>query len=199
MSTQLIFDSDTYFQETVDEAFKERRLETRPQVKSYIVDVLKHYLCAENLYDVEEGTGKRTRKTMAEMYLRANQLGGRVRTEQLKQVGDTSLYISGFFSDSFQRKIIDVDYYVDMGKMAFGSLAHDVNEDTFAKLFRELSEQFLNLVDVLAVISQKAKMTNEENILRMMDVYSKTGSNLLGETLAEKGYFNSSSHKRTKQ
>ncbi len=199
MSTQLIIDSDAYFQTVVDEAFKERRLETRPQIKTYIVEVLKHYLCVENLYDVEDTTGRKTRKTMAEMYLSANQLGGRVRTEKLKKVGDTSLYISGFFSDSFQRKIIDVDYYVDMGKMAFGSLAHDVNEDTFAKLFKDLSEQFLNLVDVLAVISQKAKMTDEENILRMMDVYSRTGSNLLGETLAEKGYFNASTKKQSKQ
>ncbi len=199
MSTQLIIDSDAYFQSVVDEAFKERRLETRPQIKTYIVEVLKHYLSVENLYDVEDTTGRKTRKTMAEMYLSANQLGGRVRTEKLKKVGDTSLYISGFFSDSFQRKIIDVDYYVDMGKMAFGSLAHDVNEDTFAKLFKDLSEQFLNLVDVLAVISQKAKMTDEENILRMMDVYSRTGSNLLGETLAEKGYFNASTKKQTKQ
>lgn len=199
MSSQLIFDSDAYFQTIVNDAFEERRIETRPHVKSYVVDILKHYLIVENLFDEEDTAGKKTRKTMAEMYLSANQLGGRVRTEKLKKVGDTSLYISGFFSDSFQRKIIDVDYYVDMGKMAFGSLAQDVGEDTFAKLFHELSEQFLNLVDVLALISQKAKITDEENVLRMMDVYAKTGSSLLGETLAERGYFNSSTRKRTKQ
>lgn len=199
MSTQLIFDSNAYFQAIVNEAFEDRRIDTRPQIKTYIVDVLKHYLCVENLYDEEDLSGRKTRKTMAEMYLSANQLGGRGRTEKLKKVGDTSLYISGFFSDSFQRKIIDVDYYVDMGRMAFGSLAQDVGEDTFAKLFRELSEQFLNLVDVLALISQKAKITDEENILRMMELYAKTGSNLLGETLAEKGYFNSSTAKKTKQ
>lgn len=136
---------------------------------------------------------------MAEMYLSANQLSRRERAENLKKVGDSSLYISGFFSDSFQRKIIDVDYYVDMGKMAFESLAKDIEEDTFSKLFNDLSQQFLNLVDVLAVISQKAKMTDAENVLRMMDVYSKTGSHRIGETLAEKGYFNSSTRKQTKQ
>ncbi len=199
MSSQLIFDSDAYFQTVVCDAFKERRIEMHPHIQTYVVDVLKHYLIVENLFDEEDTAGKKTRKTMAEMYMSANQLGGRIRAEKLKKVGDTSLYISGFFSDSFQRKIIDVDYYVDMGKMAFGSLAQDVGEDTFAKLFHDLSEQFLNLVDVLALISQKAKMTDEENILRMMDVYSKTGSNLLGETLAEKGYFSSSSQKKTKQ
>lgn len=199
MSTELILDTHGFFQTVVDEAFQERRIEPRPQIKTYIVDVLKHYLVVENLYDHEDPSGKKTRKTMAEMYLSANQLSRRERAENLKKVGDSSLYISGFFSDSFQRKIIDVDYYVDMGKMAFESLAKDIEEDTFSKLFNDLSQQFLNLVDVLAVISQKAKMTDAENVLRMMDVYSKTGSHRIGETLAEKGYFNSSTRKQTKQ
>ena len=199
MSTQLILDSDQYFQNMVNEAFNERRFDTTPYVKTYIVDVLKHYLLVENLYDVEDTSGKKTRKTMAEMYLSANQLSRRDRAEKLKKVGDSSLYISGFFSDSFQRKIIDVDYYVDMGKMAFDSLAKDVSEDTFSKLFSELSLHFIHLVDVLALISQKAKMTDEENILRMMELYAKTGSSLIGETLAEKGYFNKTNKKQTKQ
>ncbi len=199
MATQLILDSNKYFYATVEEAFKERRLEGSAHIKTYVVDVLKHYLNIENLYDQEDSSGKKTRKTMAEMYLGANQLAGKKRTETLKKLGDSSLYISGFFSDSFQRKIIDVDYYVDMGRMAFDTLAQDVDEDTFAKLFKDLSEQFLNLVDVLALISQRAKIMDEENVLRLMDVYSKTGSSLIAETLAEKGYFNSSNKKQTKQ
>lgn len=199
MSTQLILDSNQYFQTVVEDAFNERRLDSSPYVKTYIVDVLKHYLVVENLYDQKDQSGKKTRQTIAEMYLGAKQLSRRERTEQLKKLGDSSLYISGFFSDSFQRKIIDVDYYVDMGRMAFDSLSSDVDEDTFSKLFKDLSLHFLNLVDVLALISQKAKIMDEENVLRMMDVYSKTGSSLLGETLAEKGFFNSSKGKQTKQ
>jgi hypothetical protein len=31
------------------------------------------------------------------------------RLRQLRDVGDTSLYVSGFFSDSLQRKLVDVD------------------------------------------------------------------------------------------
>ena len=199
MSTQLILNSNEYFYTLVDDAFKERKIQTYPQVKTYIVDVLKHYLLVENLYDQEDYSGKKTRKTMAEMFLSANQGGRKERVEKLKKLGDCSLYISGFFSDSFQRKIIDVDYYVDMGKMAFDSLSQDVEEDTFSKLFKDLSLHFVKFVDVLSLISQKAKITNEENILRMMDVYAKTGSTLMGETLAEKGVFNCDTAKQTKQ
>ena len=45
------------------------------------------------------------------------------RVRQLKDVGDTSLYVSGFFADSLQRKLVDVDYYIQMGGAAYGELA----------------------------------------------------------------------------
>lgn len=199
MAANLIFDSNQYFVKVVDEAFEERKLRTYPQVKTYLVDVLKYYLLVENLYDQEDPSGKKTRKTLAEMFLTANQSGARQRFENLKRLGDSSLYISGFFSDSFQRKIIDVDYYVDIGKMAFDSLSNDVEEDLFAKLYKEISQQFLGLVDVLSLISQKAKITDEENILRMMDVYAKTGSTLIEKTLVEKGVFNKPNKGQLKQ
>lgn len=199
MSTQLILDSNEYFQTVVEEAFKERKFQTYPHVKTYVVDVLKHHLFVENLFDEQDTSGRKTQKTMAELYLQANQESRKQRVEKLKILGDRSLYISGFFSDSFQRKIIDIDYYVDMGKLAFESLSNDVDEDTFSRLFRDLSVHFINLVDVLAVISQKAKMMDDENVLRMMDVYAKTGSSLAGENLVEKGVFTRPGKKQTPQ
>lgn len=190
MAAKLIFDSDKYFLNTVEEAFKERKIQTYPQVKIYVVDILKHYLFVENLYNEQDQSGKKTRKTLAEMLLTANNSGAKERSLLLKNLGDSSLYISGFFSDSFQRKIIDVDYYVDIGRLAYDSLSRNVEEDTFSRLYREISQQFLGLVDVLSLISKRAKITDEENILRMMDVYAKTGSSLIEETLAEKGVLN---------
>jgi hypothetical protein len=199
MSSRLILDSNQYFKNIVDMAFEERRIKTYPHVRSYMVDLLKYYLFVENLYDEQDSSGKKTRKTMAELLLIAGQSGSRERFEKLKRLGDSSLYISGFFSDSFQRKIIDVDYYVDMGKMAFESLSNDVVEDTFSSLYKEIATQFLSLVDVLSLISQKAKIADEENILRMMDVYSKTGSSLIEENLLEKGIFNKANKTQIKQ
>ena len=199
MATTIILDSNEFFFEMVDEAFQERNLDTYPHVKTYVVDVLKHYLVTENLYDEEDSSGKKTRKTLAELLLTAANSHSRQKIEQLKKLGDSSLYISGFFPDSFQRKIIDVDYYVDMGRMAYGSLSQSVNEDTFSKLYKEISVKFLDLVDALCLISKKTNIMDEENILRLMDLYSKTGSSLIEETLVEKGIFNKPSKKQLKQ
>src|SRR6056297_1710908 len=110
MSTQLILDSNDFFNTLVEEAFAERKVTTYPQIQTYVVDVLKHHLFIENLYDDEDASGKKTRKTLAELFLQAGQESKEQRLGKLKTLGDRSLYISGFFSDSFQRKIIDVDY-----------------------------------------------------------------------------------------
>ncbi|MCB0378493.1 MAG: hypothetical protein KDD33_08380 [Bdellovibrionales bacterium] len=195
----IILDSKDYFFEVVDQAFAERKVDTYPFVKSYVVEILKHYLVTENLYDSEDDQGRKTRKTLAELYLESSDQQPSIKVEMLKRLGDSSLYISGFFSDSLQRKLIDVDYYVDMGKLAYESLAHSVNEDTISKLYREISIKFLILVDALSLISKRAKIMDEENVLRMMDLYAKTGSPLLQETLVEKGVFSPEIKKQSKQ
>ena len=129
MATNLILDSRQYFELLVEEAFSNRRVDTYPHVRAYVVDILKHYLVVENLYDEQDSAGRKTRKTLAEMLLSAGQLSPKERFERLKRLADSSLYISGFFPDSFQRKIIDVDYYVDMGRLAYDQLAQNVDED----------------------------------------------------------------------
>lgn len=199
MAATIILDSKEFFFNMVEEAFEERKVDTYPQVKSYIVDVLKHYLVTENLYDEEDSSGKKTRKMLSELLLTAASSQAQQKIGHLKKLGDSSLYISGFFPDSFQRKIIDVDYYVDMGKIAYDSLSSTVNEDTFSKLYKEISVKFLDLVDALSLMSRKAKILDEDNLLRLMDLYAKTGSSLAEEALVEKGVFNLSQKKQLKQ
>ena len=185
----LALDSNQFFKDVVEEAFTRCKLKTGLYVRIYLTDILKHYLFIGNLYNRKDSSGLKTHDTLAETLLRVNKMGPKERFERLKGLADSSLYISGFFSDSFQRKIIDIDYYIDIGKLAYQTLAQDVEEDTFAKLYKEISNQFINLVDVLSFISQKAEMTDRENLLRTMDVYAKTHSPLREEVLVEKGVF----------
>jgi hypothetical protein len=121
------------------------------------------------------------------MFLKAQTSGGNAKIELLKKLGDVSLYVSGFFGDSFQRKIIDIDYYVDMGEAAYGTLAQEIRQDTSRRVYAEFSRKFLEFVDVLTFISQKTFVQNDESILRLYEKFLKTGSELARETLEEKG------------
>lgn len=194
----LITSPSNFFLEVVEEAFAERQVSTYPQVKTYMVDLLTYFILTDNLWDSIDQSGRRTREMLSESLLRATGAEPRVKIEKLKKLGDHSLYVSGFFSDSLQRKIIDVDYYVDMGRTAFDALSSSVDEDTHSQLYREIAQKFVELVDVLTLISQKAMIADEENLLRLMDVYSRTGSPLLAETLVEKGFFNLPTKKQMK-
>ncbi|MBY0314144.1 MAG: hypothetical protein K2Q26_01405 [Bdellovibrionales bacterium] len=188
-TVSLCVDVKQFFRQSLNEALIECHVETYPVVESYLVDILEYYSITERLYDAENDSGRKTRDTLAEMLLKANSSSPRARIELLKKLGDSSLYISGFFGDSLQRKVVDVDYYIDMGSTAYSSLSHGIYEDTFAKLYKEIAFRFNQFVDVFAVMSRRTMTTDGDNIFRMMDIYAKTGSQRTQETLIQKGVF----------
>lgn len=187
-SLALICDTKEYFRQSLDAALSERKVETYPVVKTYLVEVLEHYLFTENLFNEERSSGKRSRETLAETMLKAASATPRVRFDLLKKLGDGALYVSGFFGDSLQRKVVDVDYYIDMGSSAYHSLSKEIYEDTFSQLYKEIAFKFNDFVDVFSLMSKKS-MNSEDNVLRLMELYAKTNSPLAQERLAEKGLF----------
>lgn len=177
-----------YFKQIVQDGIKNRRLESLPRVEDYLINLLQHYLDAKNLFEPEyDESGQRRPQTLAEMYLTASQMELSARLEQLKRLGDRSLYISGFFGDSLTRKIVDVDYYVDMGGAAYRDLAEQTSDETLARVYKVFSKRFVDYVDVLTYISQKSLTHTNESILRLYDRYLKTGSDLAREQLTEMG------------
>lgn len=181
--------SKDYFRQSLREAFTQRRVETAPQVEAYLVEVLNYYMLATNLFNEEDPSGKKTRETLAEMMLRAANSAPKQRYELLKKLGDSALYISGFFADSFQRKVIDVDYYMDMGATAYHSLSREIYEDAFSQMYMEISLKFNVFVDVFMLMGRKTMTPEQDNILRLMEYQAKTGSSVAQDILVEKGIF----------
>ena len=176
-----------FFNDVVQEAIVARKMNTFPLAQNYLVSILENYVHTNNLFDTQTENGKKTRDTLAETFLKAQNSNPTVKIELLKKLGDVSLYVSGFFADSLSRKIVDVDYYVDMGEVAYATLASEIKEDTSRKVFKDYSSRFLEYVDLLTTISQKSLVQNDESILRLYEKYLKTGSELARETLEEKG------------
>lgn len=188
MSHLVLVSGQEYFTKVVEEGFSNRKVQTFPQVQNYLVSVLTHYVDVRNLYEPEfDELGQRQPQTLAEMYLTAQQTETSRKIELLKKMGDRSLYISGFFGDSLQRKLVDIDYYARMGGMAFAALSSATKEDISARVYAEISHRFLDLVEVLTFISQSALIQNNSSVLRLYDRYLRTGSQLAREKLIEMG------------
>lgn len=177
--SELFVSPKDYFAGLVKEGLEQRKIKTYPHVETYLVSLLQHYLDARNLFD--------NQKTLAEMMLIAQNSEPAVKIEMLKQLGDRSLYISGFFGDSLNRKVIDIDYYADMGGSAYATLAYHTREDGLAKVYSVFSERFMDFVDVLTVISQGTLIKSDESILRLYERYLRTGSELAREKLEKMG------------
>jgi hypothetical protein len=183
----ILLSSEEYFRDAVEDALAQRQVRTFPLAQGYLIDLLRHYLDAANLFDEVGEDGKRSRPTLAETFLRAASAEPRARAELLKRLADRALYISGFFGDSLQRKLVDLDYYADMGGSAYATLADCAREDSAARIYREFAERFSEFVEVLSHISSRASVQSEENIMRLYETYEMTGSALAREKLLEKG------------
>ncbi|MFH1263322.1 MAG: hypothetical protein V1495_07780 [Pseudomonadota bacterium] len=109
----------------------------------------------------------------------------------MKQVGDRSLYVSGFFGDALSRMAVDVDYFIAMGVLAYdfvSSLAEEKKPDRgVAEMFEELSGKFAKLVDLFAEISASSGLTSDADLLRVYERWLATRNDRLRELLLEKG------------
>jgi len=123
--------------------------------------------------------------------------GGMRKRESLREIGDVSLFISGFFSDSLHRKLVDVDYYVSIGGCAYNALSR-VETDTFSSVFAELGEKFVGFVDVLSEVSERTSCSSNADLLRLYEKWLKTGSRRSGQLLVERGVVPNASIKATR-
>ncbi len=168
-----------YFTEMVDAGFEKRNLKVPDPAKIYLISLLEYYLDARNLFTYPD--------TLAETFLLASSSPYSERIDLLKKLGDKSLYVSGFFGDSLNRKVIDIDYYAGMGGAAYHALSESVREESLSKTYKIFADNFLDFVEVLSFISAQSTVTSDQGLLRLYDRYLKTGSESAREKLLELG------------
>ena len=170
-----------FFKEQVEAACDRQHLRPQPLTSYYVVSLLAEFVHL----DRAAGDAMDAREALGVKLLRAMQSGGTSQRLGLRQVGDASLFISGFFSDSLRRGLVDVDYYVSLGGYAYRSLV--TSDDTLSPIFAELSEKFVAFVDVLSDVSARTSLTNDADLLRLYEKWVRTGSRRNGDLLAENG------------
>ena len=170
-----------YFKELVDSALVRQRIQAGDLTAYYLVNLLCQFVRpdARSVNDLDA-------EPLAIRLTRALQTGGSEQRARLRSLGDFSLFMSGFFSDSLRRRTIDVDYYVSMGEYAYGSLSRR-DEDAFAEVFGELARKFVGYMDVLADISERTVLTSSGDLLRLYEKWLRTGSSRDGKKLIDRG------------
>ena len=175
-----------YFKDLVASSLARQHIQAADLTEYYLVNLLCQYIRLDAASGVDEG------EPLAVRLARALQSGGLEQRARLRSLGDFSLFMSGFFSDSFRRRLIDVDYYVSMGEYAYGSLGRR-DEDAFSEVFTELASKFVGFTDVLADISERTALGSHADVLRLYEKWLRTGSERDGQRLIERGILPNSS------
>jgi hypothetical protein len=165
-----------YFKELVESALAHQRISAGEDTSFYVVQLLATFLRRP----ADDET------PLALQLGRVLDSGGMQQRAGLKQIGDSSLFISGFFADSLRRKLVDVDYYVSIGGFAYNTLSR-CEDDRFSGVFAELAEKFVVFVDVLSEVSERSCCQSNSDLLRLYERWLKTRSPRSGQLLAERG------------
>jgi hypothetical protein len=179
-----------FFKDSVADAMEKQRVAADDHTAYYVVNLLTLFARADQLYDRRtDGPGPQPLALL--LAEAADATDSRTRNLVLQRVGDTSLFVAGFFQDGFARKLVDVDYYIDIGGAAYGSLSESVRGTirgrAFGAVFAELAEKFREFVDVLAEIRDSARAAGDHDILRLYEVWLKTRSQRAARLLRSRG------------
>jgi hypothetical protein len=173
-----------FFREQLERAMEHQRVSTSAFTQFYLVNLLAGGVRGE-LPPSEPGYDE---TPLAVLYVRAIQSSRRDRARLLRAMGDTALFMSGFFADSLSGRLVDLDYYKAMGGIAYGRLARDEDPRVFGpEVFSELSGRFTEFADLLSEISEKSHLATNQSVLRLYERWIQTGSRRVASLLAERG------------
>ena len=168
-----------FFRDAFHAASENQRLDIDEQAEAYVVNLLTMFSRADALYEkTPEGLRIRPLAHMLVDALAAPTAVARQRS--LQRLGDVSLFVAGFFARSFARKLIDIDYHIAMGGNAYSSLAdtmpRSVSGRSIAAIYAQLASKFQRLVDALNEVSEMSYQHTHADILRLYEIWMKTGS-----------------------
>jgi len=175
-----------WFREAVGEVLAARRLKVRQETEFYLVDLLTGFLASERLY-VQNADGSVEAEPLAIILLKAMQAERHERAARLKRLGDTSLFVSGFFGDSLAHSVVDAGYYRAMGERAYGALADAERGAALEALYAELAQRFEQFTDCFAEIAELSDLTSNRGLVRLYERFQLTRSERVAEKLRARG------------
>jgi hypothetical protein len=181
MTIQPVANLKEFFKDALHDALTHQHVAVEGETEHYVVNLLTMFSDADALYERTPRDETRARlKPLVVMLGEALEAPTpEARCRGLQRLGDVSLFIAGFFSAGFTRKLVDIDYHVAMGGRAYGTLAETVpvaRGRALRQVFAELAAKFQPMVDALNEISESAYQHSAQDRLRLYELWVKTGS-----------------------
>jgi hypothetical protein len=178
-----------FFRDSLAQALVHQQVSLAEQTSHYVVSLLALYARTE----VSHGQLRPGQRwvSLSELLAQASAATSAVERDALLQrLGDVSLFFAGCFVHGFERRLVDVDYHIAMGGRAYGTLAaapiHGPRR-TLRGVFSELAQKFQPVVDAIGEISDMARIWGPQDVLRLYELWLKTGSRRAQSLLQQVG------------
>jgi hypothetical protein len=90
-------------------------------------------------------------RTQALEWLTAQACTGSLRADALRDVGDRCLLIAGLYPALAERRHVDVNYFIELGRGAYHEVA-EATRNAYAALFEQLAQSYRELVRTLRAL-----------------------------------------------
>lgn len=137
----------------------------------YLSIVLDQFQESEKLFEEEEGRIRE--KVLGIKLMESTQLPESQMKRSLREIGDTALFVCGYFYDSLNSKMIDAGYYENLGQIAYQRL-----DNFFPKayevpaFYNKLSQRFNDLTNLVSIISKEV-FSNDPNEMAYLIISDK--------------------------
>lgn len=131
--------------------------------------------------------------TLTELYAQAAQGGAATRIQATRELGDRALYTTGFFRPSLSRRLVSVDFYMQMGAAAYRRLASLLRGPPspgrgMDEIYAELGAHFAEASDLLQEVREDvSEPGTDADVLRLYEQWLTTGSPRAAAKLRERG------------
>ncbi len=175
-----------FFKEQLEKAMEHQRVATSAFTEYYLVSLLTRCVAGDPMPASEPGYDE---TPLALVYARAMEASRRERARLLQTLGDTALFVSGFFAESLSGKLADLGYYRALGGRAYGRLSReDSHPAGFGPaVFSELADRFSQFADLLQEVSEASRLSSTRSILSLYERWLQTGSRRAARLLAQQG------------
>lgn len=151
------------WQSLVSEAETAASLQLDETLESYLVFTLMRFTQRPELTD----------SILALEFLDSIQSQGQQQHDQLRDVGDKCLLLSGLFPLTAKRRLVSLGYFVNLGRSAYQQL-----HDKIHGFYGQLANDFVPMMDVLHAIREINKESHQIDLLDSFELWDETGSQL---------------------
>ncbi len=157
-----------FFETHLSEAVTRTQIEVSPLALDYVSTLLSQFHETTKLF-VQRGVRL---PVLSDLLAEALEADLYRRVILLRQLGDTSLMVSGFFPEAVLKRTLNLTYFYEMGGIAYSHLSGLTEAQN---VYDELSESFVKLAKLITEVSNHFRL-DQLSVYELLEFYAQSGS-----------------------